>query len=168
GRRGKAEAAGHGRGDVREDVAEHVLGDDDVDRLRARDDLHREAVDERVPAADVPVLERDDVDDAAPELRGVEHVGLVDRDERLAATARELEAAAHDALDLRRVVLAGVEYGPVLARSARAEVQPADQLTDDDEVDFALLRRAQVRVDVERLAQPEQPLLGPDGAAVPS
>ena len=35
GRGGEAEAAGHRGGDVREDVAERVLGHDDVDRLGA-------------------------------------------------------------------------------------------------------------------------------------
>ena len=94
------------RGDVREDVAEHVLGDDDVDALGRGHDLHREAVDERVPHLDVRVLRCDLVDDAAPQPRRVEHVRLVDRDERAAARGGELEAAPHDALDLRRVVLA--------------------------------------------------------------
>src|SRR5207245_7372824 len=107
------------------------------------------------------------VDDATPEARRVEHVRLVDRDERAAPRGRELEAAPDDALDLRRVILERVEDCAVIAHAARAEVQAADQLAHDHEIDVTLRRRAQVRVDVELLAQAEQPRLGPDTAAVP-
>ena len=43
-----AEPAGHRCGEVGEDVAEHVLGDDDVELLRRRRELHRRVVDEHV------------------------------------------------------------------------------------------------------------------------
>ena len=119
----------------REDVAERVLGHDDVDAVGDDDELHREAVDERVAQLDVRVLGRDLVDDPPPEPRGVEHVRLVDRDERAARAPRELERAPRDALDLRRVVLAGVEDGAVLANAARPEVEAADELAHDHQVD---------------------------------
>ena len=72
---------------------------------------------------------------------------------------RELERAPGDPLDLARVVLARVEDGPVVANALRAEVETADELADDQHVDVAEHRRTEVRVRVERAAQPEQPLL---------
>ena len=65
-------------GDVREDVAERVLRQDDVELLRVGDELHRRAVDEGVTELDVRVVGSDFGDDAPPEPRGVEHVRLVD------------------------------------------------------------------------------------------
>ncbi len=167
-RSGEAKPACDGGGDVREDVAEHVLRHDDIDRLGGVHKLHRKAVDECVAERNVRILRCDLLDDAPPQARGVEHIGLVDRHERAAAAARQLETAADDALDLIRVVLARVEDRPVLAHAAGAEVKPADELPHDHEIDVALSRRAQVGVDVELLPQSEKPLLGPRRAAVPS
>ena len=168
GGRGQPEPAGDRGCDVREDVAEHVLRHHDVDRLGCIHELHCEAVDESVANLDIGIVRRDLLDDAPPHARGVEHVCLVDRHERAATAARQIEAAAHDARDMIRVVLARVEHGAVGAHAAGAEVQPADQLAHDQKIDPALRRRAQVRVDVECLAQPEKALLGPHRAAVPA
>src|SRR5207248_4957216 len=74
----------------------------------------------------------------------------------------------HDALDLRTAVLARVEHGAVVTDAARAEVEPADKLADDDQVDRALPRGAQVGVDVELAAEAEQPRFGPHRAPVPT
>jgi hypothetical protein len=57
------------------------------------------------------------------------------------------------------VVLTRVEDGAVLAGAARAEVETAHELADDQDVDIAEHRRAQVRVGVERRADAQQPLL---------
>ena len=78
-RRSQAETAGDGRGDVGEDVAEHVLGHDHVEAVGVGDELHRRAVDERMPQLDVGIVRRHLVDDPPPEARRVEHVRLVDR-----------------------------------------------------------------------------------------
>ena len=68
GGRGEAEAAGHRGRDVREDVAERVLGEHDVDRLGRLDDHHRERVDERVVERHVGVLAGAELgDDVAPQ-----------------------------------------------------------------------------------------------------
>src|SRR3978361_1831062 len=48
-----------------------------AERSGGGDDLHREAVDERMPELDRWILGRNRLDDAAPETRGVEHVCLV-------------------------------------------------------------------------------------------
>ena len=97
--------------------------------------LHRDAVDEPVPELDVRVVGGELGDDPTPHARGVEHVRLVDRQEPAAASARELERPPRDPLDLARVVLAGVEDGAVVARSARAVVEAADELAHDQQVD---------------------------------
>ena len=76
--------------------------------------------------------------------------------------AGELEGAARDALHLTRVVLAGVEGRPVLANAASAEVEPSDELADEEQIDVAPARRAKVRVHVELGAELEHSLLGPD------
>ena len=81
-------------------------------------------------------------------------------------SARDLEAAPGDPLDLRPRVLARVEPGSVVARALGAEVEPADELAHDHHVDPRSARRPQIRVDAELLAEPEQPLLGPNGLAL--
>ena len=87
--------AGDRRGDVGEDVAEGVLGHDDVDRLAVRHDRHRERVDEGVVERDVGILGAAELgDDVAPEPRGVEDVHLVDGGQPAAALARDREGAA--------------------------------------------------------------------------
>ena len=98
-------------------------------------------------------------DDAPPETRGLEHVRLVDGRQPAAPLARELEAATGDALDLRGVVLARVEDRSVLAHAARAEVEAADELANEEQIDVAPDRRAKVRVDVELGPQLQHPLL---------
>ena len=120
------------------------------------------------------------VDHLAPEPRGLEHVGLVDRgDARLAAgalgaAAGRLEGGAGDPLDFVDRVLAGV-VGGVAVAAAVAEVDAAGQLADDEQVgagDPLLAQRAgadqgragpdraQVGVEAHALAQAEQALLG--------
>ena len=65
-RRRHPEPAGDRRGEVGEDVAEHVLGDDDVELLWRRRELHRRVVDEHVLDAHAGELRRHLVDDATP------------------------------------------------------------------------------------------------------
>ena len=106
-------------------------------------------------------------DDVAPEARRVHDVDLVDRGQTAAPQARELEPAPRDALHLGARVLARVEPRAVVARALRAEVEPADELADDEQVDPGRrLRGAEVRVDAELLPEPEEALLGADGLAL--
>ena len=72
-------------------------------------------------------------------------------------------AAPGDPLDLGPRVLAGVEPGSVVAGALLAEVEPADELADDHEVDPGRprLRRPEVRVDAELLAERQEALLRP-------
>ena len=66
-----------------EDVAEHVAGDDHVELLRVAHQLHGAVVDVHVRSARRPECFGFLSDDFAPELRRLEHVGLVDRAELL-------------------------------------------------------------------------------------
>ena len=93
-------------------------------------------------------------------------VHLVDRRQAASALGRDLEAAARDPLHLRPRVLARVEPGAVVAGALGAEVEAADELAHDHHVDARSASRSQVRVDAELLAEPEQPLLGPNGLAL--
>ena len=95
-RRQHAERAGDRAGFVRQDVAEQVLGDHDVVAARIEGEVHREGVDVLVLERDVGIRLRHLGDRRAPQLRRLEHVGLVDREHLAAAPARELEG------DLRR------------------------------------------------------------------
>lgn len=67
-----------------------------------------------------------------------------------------------DALDLGPRVLAGVEPRPVVAGALLPEVEPADKLADDQEVDPLRARGSQVRVDAELLPEREESLLRSD------
>ena len=119
------------------------------------------------------------VDHLAPEPRGLEHVGLVDRGDAGRAAVRGaapggLEGDAGDPLDLGDRVLAGVVGGVAVAAGV-AEVDAAGQLADDEQVGAgdpllaqragadqrrARPHRAQVGVQAHPLAQAEQALLG--------
>ena len=76
-RRREADSAGGDRRDVGEDVAERVLGEQDVEPGGIADELHRRIVDEHVVERDVGVVDGHGVDDLAPELRRLEHAVLV-------------------------------------------------------------------------------------------
>ena len=107
GRGQHAEGAGDDAGLVGEDVAEEVLGEDDIEVARGVHDVHRHGVDELVLEGDFGVVFGDFGDGGAPELRDFEDVGLVDRGDFFAALGGELEGYAGYADDL----VAGVAHG---------------------------------------------------------
>ena len=167
-RRREPEAAADRRGQVGEDVAEEVLGQDHVVGLRLGGEVHGEGVHELVREPDLLELRRLQLgDDTAPQLRRRQHVGLVHRDDAAVAPASELERPPCDPLDLLARVAALVAGGVLLERFL-AEVEAAGQLTHDDQVDVGVAHRAQVGVGVKLLAEPEQPLLGAPRGAVPT
>ena len=67
GRRKQADRARNHRCLVGEDVAEHVLGQQDVELRGTRDQLHGGVVDERVLEAHAGVVGRDALDRLAPQ-----------------------------------------------------------------------------------------------------
>ena len=177
-----AHRAGQHGGFVGEDVAEHVLGDDDVKRGGVADQVHGAGVDEAVFEGDVGVIGREFFGDFAPHAGGVEDVGLVDGGEQAAAGAGGLEAEADDPLDLllavgERVHRVALSVLPPAALRL-AEVDAAGEFAQHDHVDlfdgFALergavgeegehLHRADVGEEAEALAQAEDGLLGAHG-----
>ena len=91
----------------------------------------------------------------------MEDVHLVDRGQPPAALPGDREGAPRDPLDLGSRVLAGVEPRAVLARALLAEVEAADELADDHEVDPLGAGGPKIRVDAELPAQAQQALLRP-------
>src|SRR5699024_4266366 len=85
---------------VREDVAEHILGDDDVELGGVLDDLHGGVVHEHLAVLHVGVFVLQAVHHGAPQAAGVQDVGLVHAAQLFAALAGRLKADAADPLDL--------------------------------------------------------------------
>ncbi len=172
-RRGEADAARDRGRQVGDDVAEQVVGDDDVEAGRVGDQEDHGRVDVQVVDGDVRVLGGDAVDGALPEGSGEgQHVGLVHERDALALALRgQVEREPHGALDAVRRVHGHLGRDLVLGAAAEdaavARVRSLGALADDDEVDLAGRRergghtgqqgrRPQVDVVVEREAQLEQ------------
>ena len=140
-RRGQhAERAGQLGRDVRQDVAEQVVGDHDVELLGVLDDLHGRVVGQDVLQLDVGIVAGVQVGDhLAPEQAGIHDVGLLGRGHLVAPAAGQFEGDAGHALDLGGRIDLGVHGalaagGDVLDEAGRAEIDAAGQLADDHEV----------------------------------
>src|SRR5216117_1038890 len=136
---------------------------------------------EHVLEYDVGVVLADARHDLAPELGDDQNVGLVHRGEALPAPPGHLEGGPGDPVDLARGVDHGVDrarptVGDTLYPAGLPEIQAPRELADHHEVraldDRSLqgrgvhehreaLRRPQVRVEVQLLAQGEEPALRP-------
>src|SRR6478672_10180399 len=176
--RREPDAAGDRGGEVGDDVAEEVVGDDHVEARRVGGHEDRGRVDVQVVDADLGVLPRHLADQAAPDRPGVDqHVGLVDQGQLLARAALGAgERVADDPLDAERRIegdLGGdLVRGSHTDRATVAGVGAFGPLADHHEVDLAGLTRnfwaerrgdaredagrAQVHVVVELEAQPQQ------------
>ena len=144
GRRQHADRAGQHGGGIRQDIAEHVAGDDDVELLRRTYQLHCCVVDIHVVQRDVRILGVHLGDDLFPELEGLQHVGLVDAGQAVAALAGGLEGDMGDAADFGLRVAHGVEALALAgeraidrnAHTARlAEIDVAGQFADDQDIE---------------------------------
>ena len=161
-RRRQPEPAGDRGGEVGEDVAEHVLGDDDVELLAASS----RAASRRCRRA---CARRGRPDTRAPPRRRCAATAATSRARSPCRPTSDGRAASARARNARRAIRSTwrgwyshvSNDGPVVAHAARAEVEAADELAHDQHVDVAGDRRTQVRVRVERGAQAEQPLLRP-------
>ena len=105
-RRCHAHAADGCRGEIGEDIAKHVLGDDDVEIVGAIDKMNSHRVDEHMFGVDVGKLRRDLVEHPADERVAAQNVRLVAAGHapppvgrRSVALARQLENEAHNPLD---------------------------------------------------------------------
>lgn len=183
----QTDAAGDNTGLVGDDVAEQVARDDDaVQGAGVLDEDHGGGVDELVLDLELGELPLEQLgDDLAPQAAGGQDVGLVQAPDGLLAAGDGEEAGqAADALDLLAGVglrVPGLAVAGVLL--ALAKVDTARQLADDDhvgaaadvgleggEVDEGLggeAAGAQVTVGSHLLAEPQETLLGADGAGAP-
>ena len=176
-RRQHAERACQHRGLVRQDVAEQVLGQDDVEIARSADQVHCGRVDQHVFECHIrEFIAHQPCGHFAPQARSLQHVRLVDLRDVPATPAREAPGNASDALDLSHGIGTLVHGAVRLARLA-AEIQAAGELAHEQQVhaveDFGLdgggiaqrghdLHGPQVGVDAQLGAQPEQGGLRPD------
>ena len=185
GRRQHADGSRQHGGLVAQDVAEHVGGHDHVELLGVPNELHGAVVHQHVLELHVSVafLTVDPGHDLAPQLRGLEHVGLVHRGHAPSPPARGVEGHPGDPLDLRCGIDQGVDaaFGPV--RPGRhplglPEVDAAGQFPDHHQVGpfhhlglesgslrqgREQLHRPQVGEQAQLPAQGEQRPLGTDG-----
>src|SRR6266851_4390057 len=176
GRRQHAERTRQHRRDIREHVAEQVVGDDDVECLRRFHQIHAAGIGQLMLELDVPVFARMHLGDhLVPEHAGFHDVALFHRGQLVAALARQVERDAGDALDFIGVVNLRID-GALLAVAeigdgfGLTKVHPAGELAHDHDVEaldhLALQARgirkrgiahrgAQVREQAEFLAQPQ-------------
>ena len=133
-RGGEAQSTDELGGEVADDVAEEVAGDNDVELAGVADQFHGEGVDEEVAGVDVGVFPADGFEDALPEISSEGHgVGLVGHTDaqRLGAGTGRLEAGA-----TKRVAVGEFEGMPDDAFDAFAGV---DVFLDGDLLGGSLL-----------------------------
>src|SRR5207248_3060897 len=122
------------RGLIAQDVPEHVLREQDVDAGGVGDEPHRGVIHVGVLQRDLGVVRGHACHRFAPQLRRLEHVGLVHREQAPAAAARRAERHACHALDLGLGVAQRVHRGPGLLAARLTVVQPSDQFAHDEDV----------------------------------
>ena len=131
------EGAGeHGRL-VAQDVAEEVLGHDDIERLRAADEVHGGGVYQLVREFDIRIVAGEVGDGLAPQAGGLQNVRLVHAQEATPALVGRLEADTGDSGDLALGVNAGVHGSVAMPAFRLAEIQAASQFADDEDVKAA-------------------------------
>ena len=181
GRRQQADRAADHRQLVRQDVAEHVLGDDHVEPARVGDQGHGRRIDIEMVERDIGIEPATCSTRVAPQPRRRQHVGLVDRGDLLAALARRREGDMGDPLDLvpgidaqvGRIIVAIVLLAEIGAAGELAHHQyvgaGADMLLQRRKMLEAAqhARRPQVREQAEPGAELEQAGFGPLLALVP-
>ena len=181
GRRGQhPHGPGEDRGLIRQNITEGILGNNRVELGRPLDERHRAVVDQHMLERHVGVVPGQAGHDVPPELGDDQHVGLVDRRQPPAPLAGHLEAHAGHPLDLPRRVdhgvdAAGLAVGQHLDAARLTEVETARQLPDHHDVGARhhrrferrgvdqhgeAARRSEIRVEVELLAQGQEPPLG--------
>ena len=177
----QADGAGDHRCLVRQDIAEHVLGDHHIELAGVPDQLHGGVVHQHILIGHVRILLGQAVHHLPPQAGGLQHVGLVHAGDLFAAHPGQLKGTAANALDLHLGIghAVGGLNAPVggLIPLPLAEVHAAGELPDDHQVD-ALLGGlflqgagpghggaqgggAQVRVQAQVLADGQQGGLGP-------
>lgn len=138
----QANATSDSAGQIGEDIAEEVVGDDDVVILWAGDHVDHCGIDVVVVHGDLWVFSADFFERTLPDSTCVDQdIGLVYPGELLAALLRTFEGVSHDP----GYAVPGVDghfgadfgVGSLTNHSAIAEVQAFGSFADDHEVNFA-------------------------------
>src|SRR5699024_7604562 len=137
---GQADAAADGGREIRDDVPEQIVGDDHVEAGRVGDQVDHGRVHVRVVDRDLRVLGADLVDDAVPQMAGVDqHVVLVHEGQPAAAPPGLLEGVADHALHadgrVQRDLGGDLQIRAGAHRAAVADVRPFGPLPHHQEVD---------------------------------
>jgi len=138
---GEAESTGELGGEVADDVAEKIVGDDDVELAGVADEFHGEGVDEQVAGIDFGIFGADGFENALPKVTGEGHgVGFVGHAQAFESVGTGVvEGVADDALDAS----AGVDVfldgdfvgGALFEEAAGADVDAFGVFAEDHEVD---------------------------------
>ena len=143
---GQSDAAGDGTGQVGEDVAEEVVGDNHIEARGIGDHVDGGGVHVHVVVPDVRKLSRNGLDRAAPQVSGVdEDVVLVDQRHVLSSTCRcPRKRVPHHALHpvgrVDRDLGGDFVGGSDTQCTTVPDVGSLGSLADDDEVDVAGVR----------------------------
>src|ERR1035438_10189186 len=137
-RREQSERSHDSAGLVGQDVAEHVLGEDDVEFGGLEDERHGGRVHIHVRKLDIGKIAGDASYDFTPKPRALQNIRLIDREQALAAGLSELKGDAGNALDLRFAIAHGVDRlacaGSAFDGARLAEIQSAEQFAHDEDV----------------------------------
>ena len=155
-RRRHPEAALELRAEVGDDVAEHVVRDDDLELAGVLHELHRQRVDVEVRGLDVGMVARDLLEHALPEgMAERERVALVRHAHlrpavRLRVLERVLDDPVHALEGVDLFLHRDLVLGSRLEAAADVDVQPLGVLAEHHEVDIlraAPLQRTQPLVE---------------------
>ena len=118
---------------IREDVAEGIFGDHDIEETGFLNHAHSGIVNVHVVGGDVGVLGGNLLCDLAPETRGGEDVGLIHDGKVTAALAGITVGYMKDALDFGTAVEVGI-VGFIIALFLGAEVHASGKFANADEI----------------------------------
>src|SRR5262245_32565727 len=178
-RRRHAEPALQRRAQIRDDVAEQIVGDDDLELRGVLHHQQREPVDVEMARLDVGIPRRDFLEHALPERVTVGHrVALVGHAHLpppvgMRKLKRVRDDAVHALVGVHLLLYGDFVFGAGLEPAANADVQTFGALAEHDEVHvaaLAALQRAEsiveeldrpvVDVEVELEARPEEDIAG--------
>ena len=139
GRGEHADRTGEDSSFIREDVAEEISRDDDVEEGRMDGELLRAVVDIHMVELNIRIVLVMDLDDgASPEAGGRKDIGFVDTCQVTMTLAGRFHGETGDAVDFRHRVVFQIpgSFCAVmdLGFTAVAEVNAANELTDDHDV----------------------------------
>lgn len=133
---------------IRQNVTEHIAGNNYIELLRVAHQLHRSVIDVHMGEFHIGVLRVKLGDHVAPKLGGFEHIGLVDRAHTAITLACCLKRQLRNSADFTLAVAHGVEAfalaGLVGANATRlTKIDVAGKFTQNQDVESGNNFRAQ-------------------------